>query len=88
MKLGYLAFSVLAVFAAAAAAYAVNRGVYVGSSIYRSPYIRDRVWYDKDCQYLFPSGIHSQQSGSGPTPQAADEYGFCPLFQKQFRFPN
>jgi hypothetical protein len=88
VKLVGWAFLVLAAFAAAAAAYAVNRGVYVGSSIYLSPYIRDRVWYEKDCQYLFPSGIHAQQSGGAPTPQAADDNGFCPLFQKQFKFPN
>ncbi len=83
MKPGLALFIVLAV-AAAAAAFAVSQGLYIGSSVYRSPYIRDKVWYEKDCRYLFPLGIHSQQSGGGPTPQAADQNGSCRLFQGQF----
>lgn len=82
------AFLVVLVAIATTAAYALNRGLYIGSSIYRSPYNRDQVWYDKDCKYLFLSGIRSQQSGGGPTPQAADDNGFCSLFQRQFKFPN
>jgi hypothetical protein len=83
MKPGLALFIFLAA-TVAAAAFAVSQGLYIGSSVYRSPYIRDRVWYEKDCSYLFASGIHSRQSGGGATPQAADQNGFCPLFQKQF----
>jgi hypothetical protein len=85
VKLG-LAF--LAGLAAFAAAYALDRGVYVGSSIYRSTYIQDRLWYDKSCQYFSLSGVDSRQSGGGPTPQSADDNGFCPLFRRPFEFPE
>jgi hypothetical protein len=83
MKPGLALLIVLAA-TAATAAYAMTRGLYVGSSIYLSPYIRDRLWYEKDCRYLFLSGIRSHQSGGGPTPQAADDNGFCPLLLKQY----
>ena len=49
MKAGW-AFLALAAAAAAGAVYALNQGIYVGSSIYRSPYIQDQ--YEKDCRYL------------------------------------
>jgi len=65
-----------------AATYALRQGIYVGSNIYRSPYIPGQ--YDKDCRYLSFYGIHSLQAAGGPTPEAADANGFCPFFQKQF----
>jgi hypothetical protein len=79
MKPGWALFA-LAATMAAIALYALDRGVYVGSSIYPSPYIQDQ--YDKDCRYLSLVGVRSRQSGGGPTPQAADDNGYCPLFQK------
>ena len=38
-----------------AATYALSRGIYAGSKIYLSPYIRGQ--YDKDCRYLSFDGI-------------------------------
>jgi hypothetical protein len=67
-----------------AATYALSRGIYVGSKIYLSPYIRGQ--YDKDCRYLSFDGILSVQSAGGPTPEATDANGFCPLFHKQLPY--
>jgi hypothetical protein len=64
------------------AMYALSQGMYVGSNIYRSPYVRGQ--YDKDCRYLSFNGIRSMQAGGGPTPETADGNGFCPFFHKQF----
>jgi len=83
MKPGLALLIVLAA-TAATLAYAMSRGLYFDSTVYPSPYIRDHVWYEKDCKYLFLSGIRSYQSGGGPTLQAADDNGFCPLFLKQY----
>ena len=83
MKAGW-AFLALAATAAAGAIYALNQGIYVGSSVYRSPYFKDQ--YEKDCQYLVLFRIQSRPSGGGPTPEAAEHNGYCPLLQQQF--PN
>ena len=71
----------LAATAAVGAIYALNQGVYVGHSIYPSPYIQGQ--YEKDCQYLFLFHIYSKPSGGGATPEAADQNGYCSLLEKQ-----
>ena len=81
MKAGW-SFLALAATVAAGAVYALNQGIYVGSSIYRSPYIQDQ--YEKDCRYFVLFRIYSQPSGGGHTPEAADQNGYCPLLQEPF----
>ena len=71
--------------AVAMAAYALNRGVYVGSKIIQTgtnpwdppagPYLY------RDCWYLFPSGvITSRQGGWGLNQTQEAENSFCTLF--------
>lgn len=81
MKAGW-PFLAFAAVAAAGAIYALNQGVYVGHSIYPSPYIHGQ--YEKDCQYFFLFRIYSKPSGGGATPEAADKNGYCPLLEKKF----
>jgi len=81
VKLGWAFFALVAV---AAAAYALNRGVYVGSGIHTYTY-GGSIKYAKDCRYLFPSGIHSASVsgwGIGDSQQEAESSDwFCPLFE-------
>lgn len=79
MKIGWAFFGLAVV---AAIAYALNRGMYVGSEIHlestvykEMPYV-----YVKNCKYLFPSGVYLKFINSNPDREKAD-VGFCPLFQ-------
>ena len=75
---GWAFFALAAI---ATRAYGLNRGVYVGSEVFPyTPSGADKVWYEKDCRYLFPSGIHAQWVTVAPTPEGADK-GFCTFFQ-------
>jgi hypothetical protein len=81
MKLGW-AFFALAVIVAAA--YALNRGIYIGSST--DPFtMSNGVFYAKHCRYLFPSGVVLTSAGGsvGRTEAEAErDQWFCPLFQR------
>jgi hypothetical protein len=85
MRLGWAFFALAVV---AAAAFALNRGVYVGSYIDTFNF-GGKTAYAANCRYLFPSGIHPWFAGAtGDTPQEIDnKEWFCPLFQPQ-RFSN
>jgi hypothetical protein len=76
MKLGWAFFALAAV---VALAYAMNRGVYVGSKVY---FYKETTW-GKDCYYLFPSGVHTVNVSAGQSAVEADR-GFCPFFQPQY----
>jgi hypothetical protein len=60
------------------AAYALNRGIYVGSSATKGT-SNNEYWHH--CLYLFPSGIHSEDLGVWDTLKKA-ENDYCTLFLK------
>jgi hypothetical protein len=80
MKIGW-AFFALAVIAAAV--YALNRGIYVGYTVYLvpegNPYAPGRAYYRMECRYLYPSGIFRDLAGSGFSRDDAAE-GMCRFF--------
>ena len=80
MKLGWAFFGLAVV---AAVAYSLNRGVYVGSEV---RLVSERSsnglpWYEKDCHYLFPTGVYSQWVSQEHTRKDA-EVAFCRFFKE------
>ena len=80
MKIGWAFFGLAAV---AVIAYALNRGVYLGYTVYLDPkgnqFAPSRPWYRMECRYLYPSGISYETAGSGFTREEAAD-GVCRFF--------
>ncbi len=62
-------------FALAVTGYAIQRGLFVGSST-----VERAGYWKKECRYLVASGIHRTYVGGWYTPQASDEADYCKLF--------
>jgi hypothetical protein len=71
MKLGW---AFLVVLVLGLAAYALNRGLYVGSEVHFSD-----GFYKKQCRYLFPSGVVTMEKGNWDIASRAQNE-FCRLF--------
>jgi hypothetical protein len=78
------AWAFFALFAIAAAVYALNRGVYAGSRVGTFNY-DGKIKYVEECRYLFPSGVHyiaANGLGIGDTPEQAEHSEwYCRFFQ-------
>jgi hypothetical protein len=80
IKLGWAFFALTVI---VAAAYALDHGIFVGSQVrlnFAGFLDHPPSTYLKECRYLFITGIHSQPSQTGTTPEEADQ-GVCLLFQ-------
>jgi hypothetical protein len=62
----------------AGAAYALNRGIFVGSRVLQAPGSTGTYWY-RDCSYLFPSGVVARRNGGWDIQGDADNEA-CRLF--------
>jgi hypothetical protein len=63
----------------AGAAYALNRGIFVGSRVYQAPGSTGTTYWYRDCSYLFPSGVVARRVGGWDIQGDADNEA-CRLF--------
>lgn len=72
LKIGLLLLCLLVL-----AGYALNRGVYIGSSVFM-----ENPYYYLECRYLFPSGVLKQRVGGWLSEADLRSNNFCPMFRQ------